>query len=290
VHIIPSQEVRVFLRRFAGLVGLAFVLSLTIGCTVGEKRVKLRFKYEPGQVLDYLQTNKTNIVYESKDSVLEKKSRSYDMRVVLEVDEVADDGSARVKEIVDWPEIVKNKKDTTLLDTVKRTREVIIEVLPDGKIVDMEFESEMNAGSVDWLKKYYEQAMPVFPASDAFAGFHWTQTSKVVLPDETVEASITFKLTSFVRESGYDCAVIEYDGNLIIPWGPMPDDTTHRSGVDRIATDGVMYFAYKEGFVVLQRERYILEGDREQLKKGELFESRVTAETDLEYALVRRKP
>jgi len=118
-------------------------------------------------------------------------------------------------------------------------------------------------------------------------GRSWTQNTLVALPNETLEASTTYKLSSFAREAGYDCVLIEYAGNLIIPFGPSPDDSTQRSGIDHISTEGVMYFAYKEGLVVLQRERYILNGDRQSIcdSTHEMVTSKVKAETDVEFVL-----
>ncbi len=131
--------------------------------------------------------------------------------------------------------------------------------------------------------------MPVFPTGEISVGFNWTQSAKVMMPSQTMEASTTYEVKSLVREMGYDCAVIEFTGNLIIPIEPDPADSIQVSGVDKIETTGKLYFAYKDGLVVLQRERWVVDGTRNYTeKKGKPKERTIAMQTDVEYALQSR--
>lgn len=261
---------------------------LWFGCDTGSKTVKLRFKHVPGTTLQYQQVTKQNLKYTRGDSTLKERSGSYEIDVSYEILSLNDDGSAKIKEIMEWSYEEPNKEDSTVIDTIERRREMISNVKPNGEIVDeLQFKTEECPTTKTYINEYIEQAMPVFPSEELSAGRSWTQNTLVALPNETLEASTTYKLSSFAREAGYDCVLIEYSGNLIIPFGPSPEDSTQRSGVDNISTEGVMYFAYKEGFVVLQRERYVLNGDRQSIcdSTHEMMKSNVEAETDVEFVL-----
>jgi hypothetical protein len=127
----------------------------------------------------------------------------------------------------------------------------------------MEFIGEMPEASIEYLKEYYKQYAPVFPAVDVSPGYTWTQTYKVMLEEEPVEASTTYEIKSFVREKGYDCAVIAFDGNIIIPvMVEDKDGIKSKRGVDRINVDGVMYFGYKYGILVSSRDNFTIDRQR----------------------------
>ena len=108
-----------------------------------------------------------------------------------------------------------------------------------------------------------------------------------MLPTETMNASTTYTIKSFVRELGYDCAVIEYTGNLLIPIEPKKDDKTQRSGIDKIQTKGMIYFAYIEGLVIKQTEKWKTEGTRTQIIDGEWEKYKFESNYDVNFILVR---
>jgi hypothetical protein len=155
-------------------------------------------------------------------------------------------------------------------------------------VLDVRFPEDEDYTSVQYIKNYYEQGMPVFPARELAPGDSWTQTTKVVLPGEPMEASVSYKVTALVREAGYDCAVIECDGQLFIPIEPNPKDTVQRTGLDNIKSTGKLYFAYKEGMVVLQRERWVIDRHRKLILPDKTEEFREAVELDVDFALKSR--
>ncbi len=261
------------------------LLTVLLGCAQGDRSVTLQFRFDPGLTTLYEQTNKRHLVVTDGDSVIMDESSTFNMTIQQEVLTVNPDGSAKIIETDSWDYERPNKDDSTITDTVKEIRKLEIVVEPNGRIVDLQFLTETSPSMVKYLKNFYEQGMPIFPKDDVSPGYSWTQTTKVILPDGPMEASTTFKLTSFAREGGYDCAVIECDGDLILPLEADLSEETPRRGIDQISTNGVIYFAYKEGVVVQQRERWIIDGQRERFKDGEWQPYHMKAETDVDFRL-----
>ncbi len=165
---------------------------------------------------------------------------------------------------------------------------MILQVQPNGKVRDVKLSAGEDPTRIRYIRNYYEQGMPVFPAQEVAPGYSWTQTTKVILPEETMEATMTYTVTSLVREAGYDCAIIECDGTMIIPIEPNPRDSVQISGLDRIKTTGLLYFAYREGMVVLQHERWVIDRNRRKTVSGETSEYKEEVELDIDYMLKGR--
>jgi len=184
--------------------------------------------------------------------------------------------------------VVPSKDEDKKLDTVEVYRANKYMIRPDGEFVDVEFMDGKDSATVAYLRNYFEQGWPVFPTGEISVGHTWTHSTAVRMPDETINASTDFKLTNLVRESGYDCAVIEYNGNMILPVDVREKKDFHETGVDRIELQGLMYFAYKEGVVVLVRDHWSLEADRNKTneKTGEESSHKIYRETDVEYWLI----
>jgi len=216
-------------------------------------------------------------------------------QLVLSVDPA--DSVARVAVTLSSPMVQRPAADSTAVDSTapppKRVVQYIEFLRPNGQLVDIDFESERKTSQPAYIKQYYEQAFPVFPSQSVTVGHTWTQTTRVTLPEGPVDASTKYTVKSLVRERGYNCAVVEYAGLCVIPLEPSKPDTTMCShlvsGVDRINTDGVMYFAYEDGFVVHERERWRLTGDRvEVTQAGDTLRTKVEVDHDVDISLVSR--
>ncbi|MDF1544150.1 MAG: hypothetical protein P1R58_03490 [bacterium] len=263
----------------------ALVLILLANCSQGVKKVKLSYKYVPGLHLEYEQHMTRAIKVLAKDSIIKDYDRSLVVRVVQEVKSVTEDQIATIYEEDHWSFEAPSKEDSLKIDTMTETHSFTVSVSPNGKLHDVDFGEDASITSASYNRTYWEQGMPEFPDDEVGPGHSWTQTNKVVLPDETLEASTTFKVKSLVREAGYDCAVIEFDGDMVIPLVPDPADSTQRTGLDRIKSTGMIYFAYREGIVVLQRERWVVDGTRQKMEKGEMLHYQIAVESDSEYIL-----
>ncbi|UCD64958.1 MAG: hypothetical protein JSW34_05885 [Candidatus Zixiibacteriota bacterium] len=276
-------------RITAILIVLIVGAIINSSCTQGTKTVTLRFKYEPGTILYYEQLSKSHKKVMENDSVVREASHTYTVDIVMEVKGFTDDTTAEVFEKATWEFIEPNKEDTTKLDTTEKVQEILFKTLPNGKIVNFEFTEKEDPIRYQLLKNYYEQGLPVFPDGEKPVGYNWTQSTRVLLPGETMEASTTYQIKSLVRESGYDCAVIEYTGNLILPILPNPKDSLQKSGIERIQSNGLLYFAYKEGLVVLQKENWSIEGDMQRIKGDKKEPFKILSEYDVTYALKKKE-
>lgn len=273
--------------KITATIVLVLLALLTFGCSEGEKTVSLKFKYEPGMVLNYEQVTKSNSKVFEGDSLIKDRSSEYNVTMVAHIVSVADDGTAELLDSTVWQWTEPNEKDSTVLDEVEKILVTTIFIQPNGKYVDIVI-PEGTDRSPTWLKNYYEQGMPVFPSGELSPGYSWTQSTKVLLPDETLNATTTYRIKSLARESGYDCAVLEYEGNMIIPMDKHKTDTTEYTGYDEIKMTGVTYFAYTEGVVVIERQQWEITGHRNRIttETGEVTPLLVSTKADVDYHLV----
>lgn len=259
------------------------IFSLT-NCSDGVKKIKLEYKFKPNMILSYEQFGKSQYTIFTNDSLITKNTQSYTIDVQYTFNRQVNDSTTEILETSDWVHYKPKEDGTDGIDTLIFHREMTLQQLGNGKIIDFDFVSEAKAKK-SYLKNYFEQGMPVFPKESVNLGHSWTQSYKVVLPEETMEASTTYKVKSFVRESGYDCVVLEFEGNLLIPIEPQMDDESQRRGIDRISAKGSLYFAYNEGFVVLQNEHWTSKGDRTRLSDGKQHDYKIESEYDIEFKL-----
>ncbi len=273
----------------AVLISIALVSVIIGSCMQGETRVSLRFKFEPGLLLTYKQTANRSYQVIEADSVIKKGAVQYDVHAEMEFIRFVDDTTYEYVERGTWEHDVPSKEDSTKMEKVTRTSETILRTLPNGKIVGADFQDKRKDPEIAYVMSYYEQGMPVFPSGEKPVGYSWTQTTRVVMPQETTEASITYNLKSEVRHAGYDCAVIEYEGNMILPIEPNPEDSIPRSGLDRVKLNGVMYFAHKEGMIVEQKESWEVDGVRRKLKGDKATDYEVLVQYNSTFTLVSRE-
>ncbi len=254
---------------------LSCTILLVGSCSEGNRHVNLRFKYVEGMLLKYEQVSKGSVTVIKADTVYSEQPTNHTASVTQEVTRFLNDSTAEIREIGTWESTRPSEEDSTQMVTVERRVETLLHILPNGKVADFEVVDLPRRYRASYARSYFDQGMPVFPSGERPIGYSWTQTTKVVLPEEAMEASITFEIKSLVRYAGYDCAVIDYEGNLVIPVDPVPDDSTQRQGIDRVMIKGLMYFGYKEGLIIEQRESWNVDGERRRLEEGEFVNFRV---------------
>jgi hypothetical protein len=276
-------------------------------CADGSKSVRLRFKFEAGDKFEYRQITRGIIrAYDTDvDRLLTDEYAEVTMDIALEVRRVGEDSTAEILERSQYQSRTRNLLDTVSVDTVQgkphEANELIKYMTPRGGIVDMEFASDTARGNIQYLKDYYRQGLPEFPDREIVQGESWTQTTRVVLPDGPVDASTTYTVKGFSREQGYDCVIIEYEGVSIIPLPPGVKEMYEVvSGADKIVSKGHLYFAYKEGAVVLIRERWVFDSDRVVVHQsaepkygyasGDTTAMNIGIEYDVDYHLIKMTP
>ena len=273
------------MKRITAILILTLAGLCLISCEQGGKQVKLQFRYLPGMKLEYKQVTRGNVLVTTGDSTIRDQARETSVEIEHFVRRIVNDSTAEIVENKTIYYHTLNRLDSSVVDTVETGRELVLYVAPSGKITDLEITGNSDDAHTEYLRNFYEQGMPVFPANEISQGYKWTQTYKVILEGEEMEASTTYEAKSFVRERGYDCLVLEYDGNLILPIATKEMGEYTERGVNRISATGLMYFAYKEGIVILQRERWVMDGDRTRTYSNKEKSYKVAVEYDVVFEL-----
>ncbi len=246
------------------LIMLALTMLSLTSCDQGEKRVLLKHKYKPGLELSYLQEIKGLAVERTSDSTCHDLSTEAEVNIGMYVRELVDDSLGKI--IISYKQHTRSEDRISgkIKDTTATSPDLIATMAPSGEIIKMEMEDSVgNEAHLKYYRDLYQQGTPTYPASEVTQGFRWVQSFKVSIEGEEVDAATTYEVKAFVREAGYDCVLIEYSGNLVIPVLPEKGkDSTYLGGVDRVTSKGVIYFAYREGMTVIQKERWIRHGER----------------------------
>ena len=231
------------------------------GCGTGEQQVLLTYKFNPEKIFHYkFDSNSKTVMFEN-DKPVHSSEKTHHVLYSQETMSIIDSTRANVR-------FMYSAKDGS--DPENWSSEFVMS--SDGRVVGFDMQNDSSGQSLDYFRKLMEQAAPVYPDEPVSPGFSWNNTVKVLLESGTTDATTTYKLKALVREAGYDCAVIEYRGTMIIPLSKGPDDAPDAvvKGTDKIDVEGVTYFAYAEGIIIkeqgtshLLREGSVTKGKKE---------------------------
>jgi hypothetical protein len=277
------------MKRVTATTLLAALMLLAASCSQSDRPTVLKFHFEPGLQLTYVQhaTGHTRVV--QGDSVTRNSSDQVSAEVIQTVKRVLGDGTAQVEEVDRWFGSSATKTDSGGVDTTSQSRTFSLYMTPNGKIVDLVFESSVDSTQASYLRHFFDQNNVVFPDTAVRPGGSWTQKSSVTVDGSTMDASTTYRVLGYTEEAGYDCIQIGYDGTLIIPIVASPTDSTQRHGVDRFTISGTMNHAYEPGLVVSIKEKSQMNGQREKTLAGKIVKSTVSIDMEVSYVLKERK-
>lgn len=261
-----------------------------LSCSPKPESIQLRMKYgTPGSSASYkFSANEVGKVY--SDSGL---AREFDVKVegdiVYNTKDTLPDGGAIILEQNRWS-WDEPADDSGQVKRVTREYAYKIKMLASGKIVSLDMIDKPSQQSEDYVRNFAQQANPVFPDQKVSPDYSWLQTVPVEIVGGAIDTSkMTFKFKGLARKMGYQCAVLEYSGNLVLPVFPNPDDTLVISGIDRIDISGITYFAIDEGIIITSDERRRTNRERRSVdKKGEKFR-RSEIESVMNFELVGTK-
>jgi len=256
------------------------------GCTQKPSSFFLRAKYEPiGKVLAYSLTSHRSGEKQDNGGPTQKVDSKVEADVVYTTQKILANGNTIVLEETRyfWDAPVGDSGQ------VKRsTREISIrqEVSPTGKIVAFTILGESSSSGDNYTRNFYDQAVPVFPEKAVTIGDTWTQSAAVRLPDGSqTSTSTSYRVKGTAVKMGYDCAIIEYKGNVILPITRDSSDTAALEGIDRIEMNGLIYFAYVAGISVNAEERRRLIVDRSFVSGGKSVHRKAQFEEVISYSL-----
>ena len=274
------------MKRLTAAAVLIAIAILTTGCTEGNKTILLRYKFVPGTTTIYESSYKGITRIQIGDSVVVDRSHEVISRENIYVQQMVDDTTADLLETRSLRFHIVNKLDSSIVDSKRTEDPVVMRVTTRGRVLLAGPPDAMARQISNKSSDSYTQELPVFPVDLVTRGQEWTQETTILDGGRTLKATTTYKVESFVREHGFDCVTVSYRGNAVLP--PPKSESSYRNVTNRLSINGLMYFAYTEGFVVSQRERRIIEGKGYQTWGGkENLPVRVAVEYDIELSLVQ---
>jgi len=251
-----------------GIVQYFYVfLILSIGlfqCGTEKKEVLLRLKFNENQSLRWANTSKSHTEVFENDSLVLVENSIHEGESVEKVLTVIDENSARLRLTYYFEKKLPDKNDSSKTAMVKDSS--IIEYIQDFHAVNIDiFPHDTNSiEKIEYVKRLYDQLAPRYPDEPVSIGYKWSNNIKVMLQGgEIKDAVSTYTIKGFVREAGYDCVIIESKGNTIVPFQAEYEcgDGNGRvleTRIDKKKIHGIVYFAYKEGFIVKEDNSYEL--------------------------------
>jgi len=259
-------------RPIKYLISILTVICL-ISCGNQKKEIRLVYQFSTDNIYHYVHDiNKSTVFYEN-DSITYSDDKTYQISYTVETLEKIDDSKAKL--FYSYTMMEKKQEVKKDIKPKKWSSEIIL--ASNGKILDFFPDSNISNESIEYYRKMFEQTSPMYPDGLISEGYEWNNSCKVLIDDGITDATTTYKLKSIVREAGYDCAVIEYKGNMVIPLGEScsGDTSVAISGVDRIEVEGATYFAYTRGITIREEEKSTMIREGTQLKDGKTTSFRI---------------
>ncbi|MBN2227520.1 MAG: hypothetical protein JW763_09160 [candidate division Zixibacteria bacterium] len=244
-------------HTLTSVISAILILFLIGGCLPETGPVRLALKFADGQNLTWSIQSKALIREFENDSLVaytESTERSFATEQVLAI---LEDSSARIRRTNYYPSPDDNNP-LYLTDSNVVSWSAEYTQSTGGQIRDYMPQDTVNAEILAYYQKIYDQVAPNYPDRPVTPGYSWSQSVRVALPDGRVTTAATrYKVRSFARVLGYDCAVIESQGTVLLPFaGTDQNAGSSISGQSQKDISGITYFAYKDGFIVRYEETY----------------------------------
>lgn len=240
-------------------------------------------KFQQGRELVYEQANKQTITIRNSPEVSQLSQSKGEMTQVIK--SVTPTGTARIEEMSTWS--WSEKAPDSSIQVVSSSESLSYEMNSAGKISGLELLSEKDASTwKEYAQQNLEQSQPTFPNEEVGKGYTWMQTVKIFMPSgEALDASTTYEVTDFIEPEGHKCVVIDYKGNLVLPFDVMESDSLSRRGVDRVDVTGTLVFDYENGYTYSQQENTRVTAERSKIIGNEATSNTFFIEGDLFFHL-----
>ncbi len=234
------------------LLALGMLAMLLSGCDRHPEKIRLQMKFAAGRQLVYDLNSEQTITINYAEPVSETSRSQGEM--IQKVTVVLPDSSARIAETSSWNFSELGENGT--VEVVSRTESLSYRIQPSGRISEFEILAEDDAARwQEYAQSKLEQSQPTFPDQPVAVGYTWMQTVKIFMPTgEMLDASTTYRFSELIEVDSRQCAVIDYEGNLVLPFDVMESDSLIRKGVDKVDLTGTIWFDYVNGYVFSQHE------------------------------------
>lgn len=275
------------LKKIITLLFLTLAGLCLYSCNQDRRTVLLKLSYEPGMSHPYLTTYKIIERVFEHDAVIANVTSEVIESGVSTVRRMINDSTAEIVSLSETRIRSLDKIKSVETDTTYSKYEKVCHLTLNGSLVWFDIPSDTMKTRTEYMRRWWQQTIPVYPAEEVYEGYSWTQSYHVSAGEDDFETSTTYRIKSFVHDNGYDCAVIAYEGSAIIGVEPSPSDSTRLSGLDRISTKGLIYFEYNLGMIVHQTKMYTVNGDRKMEMNGEMIAYKHVIEGNVELTLPR---
>lgn len=272
---------------------ILFLLSISLfQCGTEKKEVVLRLKFNENQSLRWAQTNKNHTEYFENDSLISTEDKNSTSESVESVMEILDENTARLKLTYYYDRELPDKNDSSKI--IKVSDSSTIEYIQNIHAVNLDIfpHDTISVDKIEYVKKLHQQLAPHYPDMPVTAGYSWSNNIKVMLQNgETNNAITTYTVKGFVKEAGYDCAIIEFVGNTIVPF-QSEYECEDGSGkvletrIDKTKSQGTVYFAYKKGIIVKESQSYEFSSKGTKVKPDGEKKIKITAYGSRSYFLI----
>ncbi len=264
-----------------------FAALLALSCAETQKKVRLQMKFQQGRELVYEQVNKQTITVRNSPSVSQASQSRGEMTQIVK--SLSPEGVARIEETSTWS--WSEKAEDSTIQVVSSSESLSYEMNPDGKIGGLELLDEKDASKwKEYAQQNLEQSQPTFPSEEVGKGYTWMQTVKIFMPSgEALDASTTYEVKDFIETDGHKCVIIDYRGNLILPFDVMESDSLSRRGVDKVDVTGTLVFDYEGGYTYSQEETTKVTAERSKIIGNEASSNTFYIEGELFFHLKEGK-
>jgi hypothetical protein len=243
------------------LLAVALLFLLFGGCGERQttKEVPLEFKQQPQEAYFYSVSDSVEWEIEDVDNrrYAFQHLQAQESRMVIEAIDSAAVRSLTMSFVVtkdtmlNAPEFVLKRRRQSMIgwkfgfDLRMRQNGEIVKVVTDDPKLAFEYD------------RSYKPSQPVFPDHAITPGYSWTQNFSVEVPrgNPTV-ATTRYQLDSFTKVDRFDCAVINFKGELEYEecYQPPADKPAKefiaKKYRSQVTSEGRIYFAHREGFMV----------------------------------------
>jgi len=156
----------------------------------------------------------------------------------------------------------------------------------NGEVIDVQSD---NPSVTFFYNTGYKPSQPVFPDRAIVLGHSWTQNFEIEVPyTDPAVVTTEYKLNSFAKLDRFDCAVIDFKGELEYDQvfkSPDKNDASKfivRKSKTKITSEGQIFFAYHEGFMVKKTNMITSTYHAKIFTNDEIKEERQTVTKDRE--------
>ncbi len=242
---------------------LRFVLPFFLISGCGErqtmKEVRLEFKQQPQETYVYSVSDSVEWEIEEVDKrrYAFQHLQAQESRMLIEAID-----SAAVRSLTMSFVVIEDTMINAPAFVLKRRRQsktgwkfgFDLRMRKNGEIVKVVTDDPKLAFEYD---RSYKPSQPVFPGRPIAPGYAWTQNFSVEVPrgNPTV-ATTRYQLDSFTQVDRFDCAVINFKGELEYQecYQPPADKPSKefiaKKYRSQVTSEGRIYFAHREGFMV----------------------------------------